>query len=552
MFMKEKDSNVRYEFNDVTMYDEMVEAFRGREYAVALSYMGKQITAKRLCEEVNLWADILVKSYGINKGDVIAMNLPNIPNAIILFYAINKCGAVANLFHPYLPIQTVIKSMMDTKCRLFITLDSYYKRNNETIKTSFCGNIIVARISDYLPNVKRIFYRKKEPVIDETRHLYTNILKHNVRFAKNAISTTKKYNKEAVYMHSAGTSGEAKTIILSNAAIVALSNSLSYIIPNMDANHNKCIMVLPLFHGFGFGVCMHTMLAHGFEVILIPKFKSVYLAKVVSKRRATICAGVPTMFLKLLELPNRYFKKLRFLEHIFCGGDKLGITLKDAFNDRLKKVGSSAELIEGYGLTETVTVCCINNKGEKDITSMGFPLKCVKIQIINENGTPLNFNQRGEICIGGSTLMEGYWGDRVSPFIDINGQRFVKTGDIGFLDKDQKLHFLDRKKRMFKVQGVAVFPNEIERIIKAECKIKECVASYLNQKIIVFIENNIDNVNERIKKIEIINACKKRLLPYSIPKMENIIFVNKFPRTVVGKIDIKEMEANYMKKNEFN
>lgn len=544
MKTKEEYNNELFEINGSLMYNELIEAFNGRGDAVAISYMGKQITANKLFEEINLWANILTDLYGVNQGDTIAMNLPNIPNAIILFYAINKCGAIANLFHPYLPPQTVVKSMNDTKCRLFITLDSYYDKNIEIIKESFCGDFIVSRVSDYLPSIKKLLYRGKKAVIKDTKCLYMDILKQNRHLKGNSYSSSR-YNNEAVYMHSAGTSGEAKTIILSNVAIVSLSESLTYIIPNMDAKHNKCIMVLPLFHGFGFGVCMHAMLAHGFEVVLIPKFKPEYLAKVVCKRRATICAGIPTMFSRLLTLSKRKFRKLKYLEHIFCGGDKLGVPLKESFNNRLKEIGSTAELVEGYGLTETVTVCCINKKGEKDITSMGFPLKCVKLKIINEEGQVLDLNQKGEICIGGPTLMEGYLGDDASAFIYIDGEKFVKTGDIGFLDKNQKLHFLDRKKRMFKIQGIAVFPSEIERIIKSDCEIKDCVVTYLNRNIVVFIEN--DTIDEN-KKINIVCACKNKLLPYSVPQIENIIFLNKFPKTVVGKIDVKKMEADYLTK----
>lgn len=524
------------EIKECSMYSDLKKILQKYPKRPALYFMGNIITAKQLLSAIDKWAQILKYEYGIESGDAVAMNLPNIPNAIILYYAINKCGATANLFHPYLPPKTVFENMLQTNCKLFITLDSYYEKADDIFKGF---PVIVSCVSDYLPSIKGLIYRRKEKISNKNLLYKTIGAKSKAYPAFDGI-----YNNTAVYMHSSGTSAQPKTVILSNSSVLALSDALSYVIPNMNPTHNKCIMVLPLFHGFGFGVCMHAMLAHGFEVILIPKFKPKYTADVIKKRKATICAGVPLMFEKLFALPHKDFKKLKFLENIFVGGDKLSVPLKEKFDKRLKIIGSEAELTEGYGLTETVTVCCVNEKGQHLPTAMGKPLKCANIVITDDKYNILSPMENGEICITGTTLMEGYFGDETnSAFIYINDNKYVKTGDIGFLDEQGCLHFLDRKKRMFKLNGIGIFPSEIERLVKNNCDVDDCAVSFVNNKIYLYISTGI--LEKAELKNQILSMLKSNLLPYAVPKNDNIIFVNKFPKTIVGKNDIKELDRIY-------
>ncbi|MGI6136860.1 MAG: acyl--CoA ligase [Clostridiales bacterium] len=519
------------------MYTLVKNGFFGRLDKVAISYMGKQIKASDFFMEVDLWAEILRNTYGIKKGDVVAMNLPNIPNAIILFYAMNKCGAVANIMHPFLPAKTVVKLMEKTNTKMFFAFDTFYKENEEVLREGFKGEIVTASVSDYLPIVKKLIYSQKEPKLNKSVTQYAKVLSKH-KGLKESFSCES--HRVTVYMHSAGTSGEPKVVVLSNYALNELSKALTYVIPNMDVDHNKCITVMPLFHGFGFGVCMHAMLSHGFEIILIPRFTPKEMIKVTHKRKATICAGVPILFKKLLDLSDKNFKKLFSLEHMFVGGDKLSAELKEEFDTRVKSLGGDAELTEGYGLTETVTVCCVNLKGEKQNTSMGPPLRGISFKIIDEEGNVLPTNTNGEICVAGPTLMDGYLGDKEgNSFIYIDNEKYVNTGDIGFLDEEGKLHFIDRKKRIFKVSGITIFPSEIESTIKKVKSVKDCITIQENRKIIAFVESA--NTDVEGLRDTILEVCKENLIPYAIPKAHNIVIVSKFPKTVVGKTNIQEL-----------
>ncbi|HQC55084.1 MAG TPA: class I adenylate-forming enzyme family protein [Clostridia bacterium] len=529
---------------DQQMYSLVKNGFSGRLDKVAISYMGNNIKASDFFKEVDLWAEILKNTYGIQNGDVVAMNLPNIPNAIILFYAMNKCGAIANIMHPFLPAKTVVKLMEKTNTKMFFVYDVFFKENEEVLKEGFKGEVITVSVSDYLPTIKKLIYSQKEPKFNKSVSRYAEVLKKH-KGLKESFECERQ--RVTVYMHSAGTSGEPKIVVLSNYALNELSKALTYVIPNRDADHNKCITVMPLFHGFGFGVCMHVMLSHGFEIILIPRFTPKEMVKVTYSRKATICAGVPILFKKLLDLSDKDFKKLFSLEHMFVGGDKLSAELKEEFDTRVENLGGIAELTEGYGLTETVTVCCVNLKGEKENTSMGPPLRGISFKIIDEDENTLPVRTNGEICVAGPTLMDGYLGDEEgSCFIQIDDEKYVKTGDIGFIDEQGKLHFLDRKKRIFKVSGITIFPSEIESTIKKVNTVKDCITIQENRKIIAFVEStntNIDSLREAI-----LETCKENLIYYAIPKVENIIIVPKFPKTVVGKTNIQELTKLVSKK----
>lgn len=524
----------------VQLFDDIYKTLNTNNSKVSLYYLGKKIKANKLIKEIKIWSNILKYKFNINKGDVVTINLPNMPNAIILFYAINKCGAIADIIHPLNPINNIIEAMGNTHSKLLITLDSYFSENKNILK-KLEVSYIVCRISDYLPHLKKCFMWYRESNIEKSL-LYKNILKESkgVVFDNNNIS-----DNIAVYLHSTGTTGEAKTVVLSNKAISELKNSLSNgVINDMNPNRNKSIMVLPLFHGFGFGVCMHAMLAYGFEIILMPKFDINKFANLVYKRKITICTGVPTMFSKLLKLTPNKFGKLKSLENIFVGGEKLDMDLKMKFDKRLKQIGSSAELIEGYGLSETVTVCCVNRRGERDSSSVGQPLNGIDIKIIDNKSNLLNNDNIGEICVGGPTIMEGYLNDEnKNVFIEINGKQYIKTGDIGFLDKFGTLHFIERKKRVFKINGVNIFPSEIEKVVKmSSVMIEHCVVLFNKGNIFVFVQTQQTDY-EHLKN-EIINCCKNNLIKYAVPIANNIFFYKLFPKNNVGKIDIRAMQKD--------
>lgn len=512
-----------------SMYQFLAKRLDRNDNSKILNFEGKPLRVNKFLEQIDIMSENLCDA-GIKKGDVVAINLPNIINAIVVFYAVNKCGAVANIMHPLLPIKKVISIMEDTNTSFFITFDDYYIKSKAEIDNLKIAKWI-CKISDYLPLVKKLFYSTNEPVIEDKTICYNNLLKK-----KRSEYSQSVYNEDAVYLHSGGTTGESKTICLSNEAFNNLADDLSFVIPNLDRKHNKCAMVLPLFHGFGLGVCMHAMVAYGFETFVMPRFSTKKFADITCKNKITISAGVPLMYEKLMKLTDKQFAKLRYMENIFVGGDKLNDTLKKKFDSRLQEFGCNAELLEGYGLTETVTVCCVNKPNDFEVNSVGYPLKGLGIAIIDEDNQLLTYGNKGEICVTGNTLMSGYLNDtELKSFIEFDGKKYVKTGDLGYLNEKGKLFFLDRIKRTFKISGITVFPSELEKLVNGLPYVTNSVAVLKEKSIHLYVETAV-NDNEQVKKQEITELCRQNLLPYAVPKA--ITFLEAFPRNKIGKIDI--------------
>lgn len=544
------------------MYAKISLALRGQEKKPLFYYEGKTVTRGEFLRHVDIFAAYF-SSVGIKQGSVVAMNLPNTVNAAVIFYAVNKLGATVNSLHPLLPLFQVKKLFELTKTEFFVTADFFYEKNEEELSDVKIP-IMLSKISDYLPVVKKFFYAKAHEKPKNSKLLYYSDIQKNrsavfafrqgareLRGAhteayvtqggaeRDTASTQKTHSSPAVYLHSSGTTGAAKTVALSNLAFNCLSDALSPVIADADKSRHNCLMVLPLFHGFGLGVTLHTMLAHGAAVTVVPKFNALRTSKQIAKRKCTICAGVPIMYEKLMGLSDAKFARLRTLEHIFVGGETLDGELKEQFDARLKKIGAAAELLEGYGLTETVTVASVCKEGDFDSHAVGYPLDGIKIEIIDDGGAVLAPYRKGEICIAGGTLMDGYLGDTAPDWkIILGGEVYVRTGDIGYLNDKGKLFFSERRKSVFKVSGVNVFPSDIELAVKEARLAKNCVAAMRNGEVVLFVETPACNHSDDYKQ-KILDACKEKVIPYAMPK--EIRFFESFPRNAIGKVSCQEL-----------
>ncbi|MEG1706307.1 MAG: class I adenylate-forming enzyme family protein, partial [Clostridia bacterium] len=397
--------------------------------------------------------------------------------------------------------------------------------------------VVLCKASDYLPILSGVIYNLSQKIVNTDLVIpYRKLLSHK------PISTTAFYDKNdsAVYLHSGGTTGDPKTVMLSCYAFNELAQDLYEVIGGSAPEDNASLMVLPLFHGFGLGVCMHTVLSYGMKTVLIPRFNAREVAKEVKRRRVTFCAGVPLMYDKLNRLCEKDFAKLKTLRFMFCGGDKLTEELKKSFDNHLKAVGDNYEILEGYGLTETVNVCTVNKQGYCVNSCVGYPLRNIEINILSEDGRALPVGEKGEIAVRSETIMLGYLGgSKVENIIDRDGAKWLLTGDVGYLDKEGRLYFCDRIKRTFKVNGVNVYPSEIEQVLSGIDIVKECFVSKFvgagKEGVKAYVSLRKDVLEERDAKKKILSVCAEKLIKYAVPR--EIIFMERLPRTPVGKID---------------
>ena len=301
-------------------------------------------------------------------------------------------------------------------------------------------------------------------------------------------------------------------------------------------------------HAYGLGVSVHTCLTNQYSLILIPKFKPKTFNNLIRSYNVTFFAGVPIMFKKMIQHKNFYGKHLQKLKDLWCGGDVLTESFVEHFDTILEKYNSSARLFRGYGLTEVSSVCAANTFENYKPFSCGKAIPNTKIEIWDEQNKPLKPKTIGEIAVASPSVMKGYLNE-VNGFVYKDKLKWIKTGDMGYMDEEGFLYILDRRKRSIKINAINVFPSEIENLVKKIDEIDEaCAVPYhFNDKTYIKLYITLKNKNEedvnveKIKK-EILNLCKNNLIKYSVPRMIEVI--DAMPRTDFGKIDFKKFEIS--------
>lgn len=425
----------------------------------ALSYMGKSFDYGELFRGINDAAARLALL--VHAGDVATICMPNTPECVYCFYALNRLGVTAHMVHPLAPLNQLKKFMTAAKSRLLITLsinlEKYAPLAAET-------NIVYVHPARSLgPVLRRLFDIKVKPYKGDK----TGMLDYD-KLEKTELPPEPERSDEltGVYLHSGGTGGEPKIIELSDGAINALAYRGAEALCTEDVKGMYMLGALPMFHGFGLTMCIHAILTFGGVSVLMPKFDPKTTVKLIKKNKMHFMIGVPNLFRALLKTKGFEGAALKNLYVGFVGGDCAPQDLLDEFNSRLEKAGAKARLFEGYGLTETVTVCAVNNFTHNRRGSMGYMLSGLDAIVTEPDGTtPLAAGEKGEIAIAGDTLMNGYLDneqENARVFFTCGGKKYVRTGDFGYMDEDGFLYFVQRLKRIIKISGISVYPKEIE------------------------------------------------------------------------------------------
>ena len=542
---------------DLTMYEAVVKAAKERPNDLALYYQGTKITFKMLLNRINKMANALHYRLGINANDVVLISQPNIPEVVVLFYATNKLGAIANLVHPFTPYEQVKDIMEKTNAKVAFLFEQRIAKEVEKYRLA-SDNIYVTRIEDDLPFFKKLFY-----------HIFMNF-KIRKKLGKHENFPGFKYvhqlkptfheddynshdtNRCSVLLPSGSTTGKPKTICLSDKAFnyIAMHSDTFMSLSKEELRGQKMLSILPSFHGFGLCMTMHAPLANGFASILIPRFRPKKVVKVMNKIHPTAICGVPTIYEKLLNEPSFVkSKSLKRFHACFCGGDTLTNELLNKFNQTIKHTGSNCRLLQGYGLTEAIAVNCVNTLETNRDNSLGKPIPNAIFKIVDEQGHELTRNQIGEIVFKSDAIMLGYYQDEEATKQCIK-DGYLFTGDLGYMDEDGFVYFKSRKKRVVKVSGVAVFPSEVEQLIESIPEVNSCAAiripdHKLQNSIKAFVVTS--STSESELKDKIIETCRKYLIKWSVPT--EIEFVDSLPITNLGKVDFVLLQQEEDKKH---
>lgn len=526
---------------------------------VAFDFMGKSTTYKELVENIENCAKAL-KTIGIREGDKITIAMPNCPQAIYLFYAVNLVGGIANMVHPLSAEKEIEFYLNESESITAITLDQFYHKFEAIRKNTKIVNIIIASIRDALAEPIRSGYmltegRKIRKIPEDAPVIHWKDFMRLSRCCFYNYKVQRTGDDPAVILYSGGTTGTTKGILLTNKNFNALGQQVIAANP-MFRPGDKMLAAMPIFHGFGLGVCIHTMLTQGGRCILVPRFTPKTYAKDLVKNRCNFIAGVPTLYEALLRLPDMEGADLSCLKGVFSGGDSLSIELKKKFDKFLYDHKATIQVREGYGTTETVTACCLTPSHMYKEGSIGLPFPDTYIKIV-EPGTDkeLPYGEEGEILLAGPTVMQEYMHHPEETAQTLrqhaDGLTWVYTGDLGCMDDQGFVYFKGRAKRMIVTSGYNVYPAQIENILDAHELVQmSCVIgvpdSYKMQKVKAFIKLVPGVEANDATKQAILAYCRKHVAKYAMPY--DIEFKDDMPKTLVGKVAYRVLEEEEQKK----
>ncbi len=554
------DVPMHLEYFDGSMFEAVENVARKYPNVVAFDFMGKSTTYRSLVREIENCAKAL-KTIGVREGDKVTIAMPNCPQAIYMFYAVNLVGGIANMIHPLSAEKEIEFYLNESESVTAITLDQFYHKFERIRENTKVINIIIASVKDALSKPIRAGYMltegRKIAKIPEDAPVIT--WKDFMRLSHSCFYKTYKVKRTgsdpAVILYSGGTTGTTKGIVLTNLNFNALAAQIVATNP-MFRPGDRMLSAMPLFHGFGLGVCIHSMLANGGRCILIPRFTAKSYAKQIVKYKCNFIAGVPTLYEALLRLPSMDGANLSSLKGVFSGGDSLSIELKKKFDKFLYDHNATVQVREGYGTTETVTACCLTPTHMFKEGSIGLPFPDTYIKIV-EPGTDreVPYGTEGEILLAGPTVMKEYMKHPEETAQTLrthaDGLTWVYTGDLGVMDEQGFIYFRGRAKRMIISSGYNVYPGQIENVLDAHDAVQmSCVIgvpdAYKMQKVKAFVKLKDGAAATEETKQDILDYCARHVAKYAMPY--DIEFRDDMPKTLVGKVAYRVLEEEELAK----
>ena len=539
-----------------TMYQLVAEAAKRYPNNTAYIFMGKETSYKSFLSRIDAAARGLYHM-GIRKGDKVTICMANTPQAMDCFYALNRIGAIPNMIHPLSAAKEIAFYLNFSKSKAILTLDQFYNKVSEIVpELENPTQILIAKIADELPFPLNLAY----PLTKSGRHPlpktgYT-LWSSMVTAGKDTIlpEDDGKWSDCGAILYSGGTTGTTKGIMLSNMNFNALGLQTIAASGYGSVAGMKMMSIMPVFHGFGLGIGIHTALIGGASCILVPQFSVKVYADTLLKQKPNLIPGVPTLFEALLRAEKLEGADLSFLKGIFSGGDSLSPELKKKVDTFLKEHNCSEQIREGYGTTECVTASCLTPKDYARSGSIGVPFPDTFYKIVKP-GTcdEVEPNTEGEICLSGPTVMMGYMDNPEETAQTLrhhgDGRIWLHTGDLGHMDQDGFIYFRQRMKRMIITSGYNVYPSQLENVIDGHEKVLlSCVIGvkdpYRVQRVKAYVVPMPGVEPTEELKQELLSYCAEHIAKYAMPR--EIEFRTELPKTLVGKVAYRvlEEEAN--------
>ncbi len=546
----------RLSYPALTLYEAVCATAERVPDAIAWDFFDTVSTYRQLVNDIDTCADALA-AIGLTAGDRLLISMPTSPQGVIAFYAANKLGALPALIHPLSTAPEIEHYLNISKARIALTLDAFYPSFAAVRPKLPLVTLILARIPDALSPMKRLGFwltkgRHIPPVPADPRlRWWAELMRTRHPVAARAPASS---GDAAAILFSGGTTGVPKGILLSNRNFIA--EGMGVAAWGGMREGNSILAILPIFHGFGLGVCVNAAFMAGAKSILVPTFTAEIVAGLIRTKRPNVLVGVPTLFDALSRDKSLQHADLSCLQTTFSGADTLPGRVKERFEKLVKARGGNVQLLEGYGLTEAVSGIMATPVDEVREGSIGLPLPDMLASICTIGTTDeLPPGEEGEICIAGPAVMMGYLDEpeatREALRVHADGRTWLHTGDLGRMDSDGFFYFSTRLKRMIKSSGFNVYPAQVEAVLYQNAHVAEaCVIGVPDPEQVervkaVVVLKDPTMANAEMAKV-LIDFCRASLIKWSCPR--EVEFRSGLPKTRVGKIDYKVLVAEHMVK----
>jgi long-chain acyl-CoA synthetase len=522
----------------------------------AIHFNGKELSYQELYESALKFAGYLQK-IGIQKGDRVAIMLPNTPQSVISFFGVMMAGGIVVQTNPMYTERELAFQMKDSGAKAIVALDILFPRIKKIQGETELEHVIITAIKDYLPFPKNLVYpfiQKKQygfSVKVEHKgndHLFTEIMKQPA--LQEPIMKINFEEDLAILQYTGGTTGFPKGVMLTHKNLIANTKMCQAWLYKCREGEEIVLGALPFFHVYGMTTVMILSVLQASKMVLIPKPDPEVLLKTIQSQRPTMFPGAPTMYIGMLNHPELSKYDLSSIDSCISGSAPLPVEVQEQFE---KLTGG--KLVEGYGLTESSPVTHANLlwDGERVKGSIGLPWPDTLAEIRSvETGEPLPVGEIGELVVKGPQVMKGYW-NRPEETQEVLKDGWLHTGDMGYMDEEGYFYIVDRKKDMIIASGYNIYPREIEEVLYEHPAVKEVVVAgvpdpYRGETVKAYI---VLKEGTTVTEDELNKFARKNLAAYKVPRKYE--FRDELPKTTVGKILRRQLvEEEKRKLNELN
>jgi long-chain acyl-CoA synthetase len=526
--------------NIVEVIDEACEKFSSQ---VAYVNMGVSMTYAEVKEKSDAFARYLTDELEMKKGEVIAIQMPNLLQYPVVLYGAFKAGLIIVNTNPLYTEREIKKVMQDSGAKAIVICENFVSKLENVISETKIENVITTEIGDFFPIVKKVVtnfvVKKVKKMVPSFKGDYIGLNKA-IAIGRNSYKELPEIdrNEIALFQYTGGTTGKTKAAMLTHRNLLANMEQMSeWIKAGLGDSRPMSLAPLPIYHVFTLSVNVLGFFKMGMPNLLItnPRDLSSLIAD-IKTYKPQLAVVVNTLLQALLN--NEEFKKLdlSYMKFSVAGGMALKKSVKEQWEKK-----TNSRVIEGYGLTEASPVVSCNPTVGDDIAgSIGIPIPSTKVKIVDAQGEELGFNEEGELCVQGPQVMQGYWNQPEETAQVLTEDGWLKTGDFASIDEEGFIRILDRKKDMILVSGFNVYPNEVEDVLLEMDDVADAAAIGVDdersgQVVKVFIVKK----SERLTKDSIKAYSKENLAGYKVPKI--IEFIDELPKNNVGKVLRREL-----------